>query len=76
MNLKFLSRGEGGSSGSAKPSAKSASDATGYSELGALELTQEEIAEFEKWATQPTPPTEFMTQAAKVHRILQTKLKR
>jgi hypothetical protein len=74
MNFKFLSRGEGGTSnsakGSSKPNAREETSVT--SELGALKLNDEEIAEFEKWATQ-AKPNELMVKAAEMHRALRLK---
>jgi|HubBroStandDraft_6_1064221.scaffolds.fasta_scaffold246993_5 hypothetical protein len=45
------------------------------SELGALKLDADEIAAFEKWATEPNKPTSFMVEAAKAHRVLRLRQK-
>jgi hypothetical protein len=72
MNLKFLSRGERGTSNSAKKSAKPSAETGATSELGALKLNEDEIAEFEKWATE-AKPNELMVRAAETHRLLRLK---
>jgi hypothetical protein len=70
---KALSNGEGHSRSSAKKREDTPNETV---ELGALRLTEDEVVQFEKWATEPSSPTEFMLEAARVHKALQLKLRR
>jgi hypothetical protein len=75
MNYKCLSNGEGRSGSSATRKART-TKRTEKPELGALKLNADEVAEFEKWITEPKRPTEFMLQAARTHRSLLLRQKR